>query len=80
MWDDFGQLLKDTRDFYVHPNPFPEEFQRHISEIFKKHNPIIYVSISEEILKYFYQEMKHEVPIWLQKNELFKFKGIKIIK
>lgn len=80
LWDDFNQLLKDTRDFFVHPKPFPREFQEYVSEIFNEHKPIIYVRTSEEILKYFYQNRKIKIPSWLQENTLFEFKGIKIIK
>lgn len=80
LWNDFDQLLEDTRIFFVHPKPSPEEFQEYVSKIFNEHKPITYVRTSEEILKYFYQGMKYEIPNWLQKNELFKFKGIEVIK
>ena len=80
LWDDFNQLLKDTRHFFVHPKPFPKEFQEYMSKILGEHKPITYIRIAEDILKYFYQGMKYEIPNWLQKNELFKFKGIEVIK
>ncbi len=80
LWNNFNQLLKGTRHFYVHPKPFPEEFKKYISEIFKKHKPTTYIGTAEEILRYFYQKRKNKIPNWLQENELFELKGIEIIK
>jgi len=79
LWDDFSQLLTDTRHFFVHPKPFPEEFQKYMKKILGKQLPIIYVKTAEEILKYFYKNTKRKIPTWLQQNELFKFKGIEIL-
>lgn len=80
LWDDFSQLLKDTRNFFVHPKPFPKEFQEYMNKILGEHKPITYIRTVEEILKYFYQNMKGEIPTWLQENTLSEFKGIKLIK
>lgn len=80
LWENFNQILKDSRHFYVHSKPSPEEFQKYASKIFKEHKPIEYIKTAEAILKYFYQGTKNKIPNWLEENTLFEFKGIKIIK
>jgi len=74
-WSALEFLLK-RRNFFVHPKPHPEEFNRFAKEIFKKDKPSMYYLVASEIIRYFYNATQTKEPDWLSKNTLFKFSGI----
>ena len=45
-----------------------------------RENVGIWVGIAQEIIKYFYVELKHDVPEWVEKNTLFSIKGIQYLE
>lgn len=75
LWSEFNQVVREARDFFIHPKPGPG-FQQHIDTI--THIPQrrmakdwwrFPVRVAEDIITYFQVERGMTVPDWVTTNQ-----------
>jgi hypothetical protein len=81
LWNDFTGLLEQTRHFVVHPNPEEKEFQKHFKTLIQ--NPKLFVKfpdIAANIISYFYESGKKEIPEYLTSNKVLMINEVILLK
>jgi hypothetical protein len=72
LWQEFLELLENTRDFLVHPNPEEDIFQKYCKQLVNTEKPFItFPEVAAGLIKYFYENSNSNPPSFLEKNELF---------
>lgn len=67
IWRRLNELLKEYRDYFVHPEP--EKFHDHVESVFS--HPWGFSSqVATEIISYFFEESHGDVPDWITKPQL----------
>ena len=64
VWNDLNQVLKQSRDFLVHPTKDPALFQSAMDRMIKKHFAFP-IQVAEKTITYFYAKTHSKVPKWL---------------
>ena len=79
LWCRFLKLVKEYRNFLIHPFPSPERFHEINDRIFKTKLKD-YSNTATEVIQHFYSEGNTEPPAWLEQNRLFFFKSVKLLE
>jgi hypothetical protein len=74
LWQNFTELLEQTRHFLVHPYPDSTKFDNVSKSVLEK-NAFEYVQIAQMIIKHFFIETNDIVPEWVENNVLLSIKG-----
>jgi len=69
LWNDLLNVVKQTRDYLVHPKPDPAEFQQIAGEMIAKRNFNFPVSTAENVIGYFYDHCLGNRPDWIRENQ-----------
>lgn len=77
LWQDFCDILKESRDFLVHTIPDPKIFQHHMQQLVEKTTTGKYVEIAIGIILYFYEQLGKKPPKWLNQNELIQLLAVR---
>src|SRR3990172_5642559 len=70
LWRQLNEVLKKTRDFFVHPNP--DEFNAFMKIAGEQNAWAFPSNVASGIIRYFYEQTGANIPDWLQKNVDFK--------
>lgn len=76
LWQKFKELVEDSRHFLIHPFPDPEVVQEKLRRIMAKTKAGEYVEVACGMIRHLYQEGRQEPPLWLERNLLFRFRGV----
>jgi len=79
LWNEFNDLLKETRHALVHPNPDDVVFAKTTQCVFSPDLYKKYPRIASDVIAYFYRAANVKVPDYLERNQLFIVSGIEII-
>lgn len=64
LWRKLNELLKKRRDYFVHPDPDPEKFHKHVESIINQRWGFS-SQVATEIIRYFFEGTNEDVPGWL---------------
>ncbi|MBN4076118.1 hypothetical protein JYT16_00210 [Gemmatimonas aurantiaca] len=67
LWQEFKELLENSRHFLVHPRPDEKSFAEKMKPLYET-KPFHYTRIAESVLGYFYDFMTEPPPGWLKTN------------
>jgi|GEM_PF-3937359 len=76
LWKDFKDLLKEFRDYVIHPKFITEDFQKHMKALLVSNKLGSYSSVARKIIIYFFKDDPQGPPEWLEKNRYFELRGI----
>ena len=76
LWQKFKGLVEGSRHFLVHPYPDPDVLQEKLGRIMFENKAGEYVQVACGIISHLYQEARQEPPLWLERNLLFRFRGV----
>lgn len=76
IWNDLNQVVKQSRDFLVHPKKDPALFQNVMNGITRK-NFGFPIQVAEKTIAYFYSRTRPKViPKWLSENDEYSIPEI----
>lgn len=78
LWKDFKKLLKETRNFMVHPNP-GQDFHKYVKLAQEDTGLPKWSKIAERVISYFLVERGKQIPSWLRKNQFFAIKEFDVL-
>lgn len=70
LWRQLNEVLKKTRDFFVHPNR--DEFNDFMKVAGEQNSWAFPSNVASAVIRYFYEQTGTIIPDWLQKNVDFK--------
>jgi hypothetical protein len=79
LWQEFMGLLKEFRDYVIHPKPFPKESGGKIGGLLIRNKLGSYNSIASRVIRYFYLNLPDLVPEWIENNQYLKLNGVTIL-
>lgn len=82
LWQDFNGLLKEARNFIIHPFPDPKKFQECMEIVLEKHGLRKWAKIAEGIISHFFININKnkKLPSWLTQNEFFKIEKFELVR
>ena len=80
LWTDLIKVVKDHRNFIIHPKPDQEKFQKFFEDVMSNRTWEFAPGVASKIIGYFYDEPDSARNDWLRENQEFKFPTIEVIK
>lgn len=79
LWNNFKSLTEKARHFLVHPFPEKDFFNKHMKQIAAEIKGGLYVQTASGIIGHLYKEAGLPAPDYLEKNTLFRFRGVEVL-
>ena len=75
LWTDLLEVVKESRDFFVHPKPDPAVFQSMVLRTLEE-KWIFPIKTAENVLAYLYRNTTGTVPSWVISNQEYSIPRI----
>ena len=79
-WNQLLSVLKDVRDYMVHPNPDPQAFHDTVTKAGADRTWDFAPGVAQAIISYFYEATHRPVPEWLRSNQEFVVDRIRALR
>lgn len=73
LWQELCVIIETMRHFIIHPKPYTDDFQKNMDKIMVDYKCSQYSQTVENIVRYFHEKTRTDVPSWVQQNTLFRF-------